>query len=87
MNTRDTAARVYGVSRCAKIQYRTRTRVTRFGNTAGFPVPVLNPTEEDDDEATTLAASEHTDVEDNIGQSRMQTPDIEHPASPVDSMC
>jgi hypothetical protein len=30
-------------ARCAKIQYRTRTRVTRFGNTAGIPVPVRNP--------------------------------------------
>ena len=29
--------------RCAKIQNRTRTRGTRFGNTAGIPVPVLNP--------------------------------------------
>jgi len=30
-------------TRCAKIQYRTRTRGTRFGNTAGLPVPMLNP--------------------------------------------
>ena len=35
--------RVHGVLRCAKIQNRTRTRITRFGNTAGLPVPVLNP--------------------------------------------
>ena len=41
--TRNTAVRVRGVSRCAKIQYRTHTRGTRFGNTAGFPVPVRNP--------------------------------------------
>jgi len=33
----------YGVPRCAKIQYRTHTRVTRFGNTAGIPVPMQNP--------------------------------------------
>src|ERR1700736_1964689 len=44
MSTRDTTARVRGVSRCAKNQHRTCTRVTHFGNTAGLPVPVLNPT-------------------------------------------
>ena len=33
----------YGVPRCAKIQNRTRTCVTRFGNTAGIPIPVRNP--------------------------------------------
>ena len=43
MKTRNTVVRVRGVLRCAKIQYRTRTRDTRFGNTAGFSVPVLNP--------------------------------------------
>ena len=43
VNTRDTAVRVRGVSRCTKNQNRTRTRGTRFGNTAGLPVPVLNP--------------------------------------------
>ena len=43
MNTRDTAVRVRGMLRCAKICYRTRTRATRFLNTAGLPVPVLNP--------------------------------------------
>ena len=43
MHTRDTAIRVRGVPRCAKTYYRTRTRATRFGNTAGFSVPVLNP--------------------------------------------
>src|SRR5882672_3542189 len=30
--------------RCAKYQYRTRTRGTRDPITAGIPVPVLNPT-------------------------------------------
>ena len=44
MGTRDTAARVRGVSRCAKNRYRTRTRRTRFKSTVGLPVPVLNPT-------------------------------------------
>jgi hypothetical protein len=44
VNTRDTAARVRGVSWCAKNRHRTRTRVTRLGNTAGLPVPVLKPT-------------------------------------------
>ena len=43
MSTRDTAARVRGVSRCAKNQNRTRNRGTRFKSTAGLPVPVLNP--------------------------------------------
>jgi hypothetical protein len=43
VNTRDTAARVRGVLRCAKVHYRTRTRTTRFGNTAGFPIPVTSP--------------------------------------------
>ena len=42
MDTRDTAVRVHGVLRCAKVQYRTRTRGTRFGSTAGLTVPVLN---------------------------------------------
>ena len=31
-------------ARCAKIQYRTCTRVTCFGNTMGIPVPMQNPT-------------------------------------------
>ena len=50
MNTRDTTARVRGVSRCAKNRHRTRTRtrtrtrVTRLGNTTGLPVPILKPT-------------------------------------------
>jgi hypothetical protein len=43
VNTRDTAVRVRGVPRCVEIQYRTRTRATRFGSTAGLPVPVFNP--------------------------------------------
>ena len=42
MGTRDTAARVRGVSRCAKNLDRTHTRGTRFGSTAGLTVPVLN---------------------------------------------
>ena len=33
-----------GMPRYTKVHYRTRTRGTRFGNTAGFSVPVLNPT-------------------------------------------
>ena len=44
MHTRKPAVRVRGMLRCAEIYYRTRTRATRFGNTAGFSVPVLNPT-------------------------------------------
>jgi hypothetical protein len=43
VNTRNTAVRVRGILRCAKVHYRTRTRGTRFKNTAGLPVPVLNP--------------------------------------------
>ena len=42
MGTRDTAARVRGVSWCAKNLDRTRTHGTRFGSTAGLTVPVLN---------------------------------------------
>jgi hypothetical protein len=34
----------HGMPRCAKIHYRTRTRTTRFGKPAGFPVPVTIPT-------------------------------------------
>jgi hypothetical protein len=44
VHTRDTAVRVRGMPRCAEIHYRTRTRTTRFGKTAGIPVPVPNPT-------------------------------------------
>jgi hypothetical protein len=44
MHTCDTVVWVCSVPRCAKIHYCTRTCVTRFGNTAGLPVPVGNPT-------------------------------------------
>ena len=43
VNTHDTAGMGRGMPRCAKVHTRTRTRDTRFGNTAGFPVPVANP--------------------------------------------
>lgn len=43
VNTRHTAVRVHGVVRFAKVLYRTRTRITRFGSTAGKPVPVRKP--------------------------------------------
>ena len=43
VNTRNTATRVRGVQRCVKIQHHTRTCLTRLGNTAGLPVPVLHP--------------------------------------------
>ena len=33
-----------GVAQCDKITNRTHTHTTRFGRTAGIPVPVLNPT-------------------------------------------
>ena len=33
----------YGIAAVIKFPHRTRTRVTRFGNTAGISVPVLNP--------------------------------------------
>lgn len=46
MNTRDTAGTGSGIVRCVKVHYRTRTRSTRFGNTAGIPVPVRNPIHE-----------------------------------------
>jgi hypothetical protein len=42
VNTRDTAGMGDGMPRCAKIHYRTHTRITRFGNTAGLPTPILN---------------------------------------------
>ena len=38
-STRNTAVRVHGVPRCGK----SNTRDTRFGNTAGKPVPVIKP--------------------------------------------
>ena len=43
VHTRDTAGTGSGMPRYAKVDYRTRTRVTRFGKPAGFPVPVRNP--------------------------------------------
>src|ERR1700760_1958964 len=43
VHTRDTAGTGSGMPRYAKVDYRTRTRVTRFGKPAGFPVPVWNP--------------------------------------------
>ena len=39
MNTHDTTVQVCGVLQCAKNQ-----NCTCFGNTAGLPVPMLNPT-------------------------------------------
>jgi hypothetical protein len=42
--THDTAGTGSGMSWYAKIQYRTCTRVTRFGSTTGLPIPVRNPT-------------------------------------------
>jgi hypothetical protein len=39
----DTAVRVRGVLRYAKVRDRTRTRGTHFGSTAGKPVPVRKP--------------------------------------------
>ena len=44
MNTRDTVVRVRGVPRCAKVHYRTRTRITRGVGTTGLPAPVRKPT-------------------------------------------
>ena len=43
VNTCDTVVRVHSVLRCAKNQNCTHTRDTRFGFTAGLPVPVFNP--------------------------------------------
>jgi len=45
MNTHNTAVQVRGVRRCVKIQHRTRTCITRLGNTAALPVPVLHPSQ------------------------------------------
>ena len=45
MHTRDTAGTGSGMPRYAKVQHRTRTRTTRLGNTAGFSVPVPNPSD------------------------------------------
>ena len=43
MNTHDTVAWVCSAPQCAKNQNHTHTHDTHFGNTAGFPIPVLNP--------------------------------------------
>ncbi len=43
VHTRDTAGTGSGMPQYAKVDYRTRTRATRFGKTAGKPVPVPNP--------------------------------------------
>ena len=43
VHTHDTAGTGSGMPRYAKVDYCTCTRATRFGNTAGFSVPVLNP--------------------------------------------
>jgi hypothetical protein len=43
MYTCNTAGMGRGMPRCAKTQNRTQTRITRFGSTAGKPVPVFNP--------------------------------------------
>ena len=45
VNTHDTVVRVCSVLQCAKMQHRTHTRDTHFGNTAGLPVPMFNPTD------------------------------------------
>jgi hypothetical protein len=42
VNTRNTAAWVRGVRRCFKIQHRTRTCITRLGDTAALPIPMLH---------------------------------------------
>ena len=42
-NTHNTTVRVRGISQCAKNQNRTHTRDTHDLITAGFPVPVPNP--------------------------------------------
>ena len=46
VHTHDTTVRVRGMPRCAKIEHRTCTCVTRFGITAGLPVPVPNPSQQ-----------------------------------------
>ena len=47
MYTRNTVGTGRGMPQCPKTQNRTRTCVTRFGSTAGKPVPVFNPTLEE----------------------------------------
>ena len=44
MNTRDITVWVCGMLQCAKIHCHTHTHGTHFGNTAGLPVPMFNPT-------------------------------------------
>ena len=46
VHTRDTAGTGSGMPRYAKVQHHTRTRTTRLGNTAGFSVPVPNPSQD-----------------------------------------
>ena len=65
MNTRNTAVRVRSILRCAKVHYHTRTRVTRFKNTAGLPVPVLNPTLPDLSDFLDISANRLRDMEDS----------------------
>jgi len=48
VNTRNTTVRVRGVRRCVKIRHRTRTCITRLGNTAALPVPMLHPSHQHD---------------------------------------
>jgi hypothetical protein len=43
VGTRNTVARVHGITRVAKLGYRTRTHKTRDLKPAGFPVPVTYP--------------------------------------------
>jgi hypothetical protein len=46
VNTRNTAVQVCGVRWCVKIQHRTRTCITRLGNTAallGFTLAISEP--------------------------------------------
>jgi len=43
VHTRDTTGTGSGMPQFAKVNYRTRTRTTRFGKTAGLGLPVSNP--------------------------------------------
>ena len=47
MDTCDTAGTSSSMLWCAKIQYCTHTHGPRFGSTAGLPIPVQNPKEEE----------------------------------------
>jgi len=42
------------IVQCAKVHYRTHTRVTHFGNTVGLPTPVLNPNHNGSDQLSSL---------------------------------